>query len=165
MSLALEEGSCSLKRLSIAGSIFFGKLGKCYVCSIKQSPPPHPPSSPPLSPSVLPSPSFSPLQTTKDQVDDLTRQKTELEGTVAQKSQEISGLQQSLEDEASNVAALQKKIRELEARIEELEEELEAEKAFRKRVRDHFTLISHMPGLVTCIEHPWPSSQLPARKN
>ena len=53
---------------------------------------------------------------------------------MAQKSQEISGLQQSLEDEASNIAALQKRIRELETRIEELEEELEAEKAFRKRV-------------------------------
>ena len=67
-------------------------------------------------------------------MDDLSRQKAELEGTVAQKSQEISGLQQNLEEEANNVAALQKRIRELEARVEELEEELEAEKAFRKRV-------------------------------
>lgn len=56
---------------------------------------------------------------------------------MAQKSQEISGLQQNLEEEANNIAALQKRIRELEARVEELEEELEAEKAFRKRVGDH----------------------------
>lgn len=145
-----------MKRPSIAGSIFLENWGNVMYVALS-----NPPSSPPSSPSVLSSPSLSPLQTTKDQVDDLTRQKTELEGTVAQKSQEISGLQQSLEDEANNVAALQKKIRELEARIEELEEELEAEKAFRKRVCDHFTLISHIlhfhawfGDCSMCIEHP-----------
>lgn len=40
------------------------------------------------------------------------------------------------------MAALQRKIRELQARIEELEEELENEKALRSRVRDHLTVVS-----------------------
>ena len=73
-------------------------------------------------------------QSTKQQVEDLTKQKGDLEHVVVQKTQEIVGLSQNLEEEQNNVAALQRRIRELEARIEELEEDLENERALRKRV-------------------------------
>ena len=43
-------------------------------------------------------------------------------------------MQQQVEEDQSEVAALNKKIRELQARIEELEEDLENERALRKRV-------------------------------
>ena len=47
---------------------------------------------------------------------------------------EINGLNSKLEDEQNLVAQLQKKIKELQARIDELEEELEAERAARAKV-------------------------------
>jgi uncharacterized coiled-coil protein SlyX len=47
---------------------------------------------------------------------------------------EIKSLNSKLEDEQSLVAQLQRKIKELLARIEELEEELEAERAARAKV-------------------------------
>ena len=50
------------------------------------------------------------------------------------KEKEIAGLQQQVEEDASEVAALQKKIRELEAKISELEEDLENERLARQRV-------------------------------
>ena len=50
------------------------------------------------------------------------------------KDKEIAALNQRSEDQQSEMAALQRKIRELQARIEELEEELENEKALRSRV-------------------------------
>ena len=43
-------------------------------------------------------------------------------------------MQQQVEEDQSEVTALNKKIRELQARIEELEEDLENERALRKRV-------------------------------
>lgn len=51
------------------------------------------------------------------------------------KEKEITGLQQTIEEDQTNIAALQRRIRELEAKIEELEEDLENERALRKRVR------------------------------
>lgn len=51
------------------------------------------------------------------------------------KEKEIVGLQQSIEEGQTNVASLQRRIRELEAKIEELEEDLENERSLRKRVR------------------------------
>ena len=50
------------------------------------------------------------------------------------KEKEIANLQQKVEEDASEAAALQKKIRELEAKISELEEDLENEKMARQRV-------------------------------
>lgn len=52
------------------------------------------------------------------------------------KDQEILGLQQKIEDDANEVATLQRRIRELEAKIEELEEDLQNEKRLRTRVCD-----------------------------
>jgi TolA-binding protein len=45
-----------------------------------------------------------------------------------------------VEEDASEVAALQKKIRELEAKISELEEDLENERMARQRV--HWALLT-----------------------
>ena len=53
---------------------------------------------------------------------------------IFSKDKEIVGLQQKVEEDASEVAALQKKIRELEAKISELEEDLENERVARSRV-------------------------------
>ena len=50
------------------------------------------------------------------------------------KEMEIKSLNSKLEDEQNLVAQLQRKIKELLARIEELEEELEAERAARAKV-------------------------------
>lgn len=51
------------------------------------------------------------------------------------KEKEIAGLQQNVDDQAAEIAALQKRVRELEARIEELEEDLENERNSRNRVK------------------------------
>ena len=50
------------------------------------------------------------------------------------KDREVGSLQQKGEDDANTIATLQRKIRELEARIEEMEEDLENEKKLRTRV-------------------------------
>ena len=50
------------------------------------------------------------------------------------KDREIATLQQKGEDDANEIAALQRRIRDLEAKIEELEEDLQNEKKFRTRV-------------------------------
>merc|ERR1711879_1135910 len=55
---------------------------------------------------------------------------------------EYNQLTTRLEDEQSLVAQLQKKIKELQARIEELEEELESERAARAKVEKQRTEIS-----------------------
>ena len=51
------------------------------------------------------------------------------------KEKEIQGLQQNVDDQASEIAALQRRVRELEAKIEELEEDLENERNNKNRVR------------------------------
>lgn len=50
------------------------------------------------------------------------------------KEHEIASLQQKGEDDANEIAALQRRIRELEAKIQELDEDLENEKKLRHRV-------------------------------
>lgn len=55
------------------------------------------------------------------------------------KEKEIGGLQQNVEDQASEIAALQRKVRELEARIEELEEDLDSERNSKNRVSMEYT--------------------------
>ena len=57
------------------------------------------------------------------------------------KEKEITGLQQTIEEDQTNIAALQRRIRELEAKIEELEEDLENERALRKRVKTGCLLV------------------------
>jgi peptidoglycan hydrolase CwlO-like protein len=54
--------------------------------------------------------------------------------TLCRKEKEIGALQQNIEEQASEIAALQRKVRELEAKIEELEEDLENERNNRNRV-------------------------------
>ena len=51
------------------------------------------------------------------------------------KDRDIVVLQQKGEDDANEIASLQRRIRELEAKIEELDEDLENEKRLRQRVR------------------------------
>ena len=51
------------------------------------------------------------------------------------KENEIKSLNQRLEDEQGVVAQLQRKIKDLQARLDELEEELEAERQARAKVR------------------------------
>uniref|UniRef100_G3RTE8 Myosin-2 n=1 Tax=Gorilla gorilla gorilla TaxID=9595 RepID=G3RTE8_GORGO len=63
---------------------------------------------------------------------DLERAKRKLEGDL-KKEFEISNLQSKIEDEQALGIQLQKKIKELQARIEELEEEIEAERASRAK--------------------------------
>lgn len=53
---------------------------------------------------------------------------------LSSKDQEIVGLQQKGEEDANEIATLQRRIRELEAKIEELEEDLQNEKRLRTRV-------------------------------
>lgn len=43
-------------------------------------------------------------------------------------------MQQKSDEDAATISSLQKKIRELQARIEELEEDLESERAMKNRV-------------------------------
>ena len=50
------------------------------------------------------------------------------------KEKDIGALQQSMDEQASEIASLQRRVRELEARIEELEEDLESERNNKSRV-------------------------------
>ena len=56
--------------------------------------------------------------------------------SFSSKDKEIAGLQQKVEEDASEVASLQKRIRDLEAKIGELEEELESERSAKSRVNN-----------------------------
>ena len=50
------------------------------------------------------------------------------------KEKDSNALQQYVDEQASEIASLQRKVRELEARIEELEEDLESERNAKSRV-------------------------------
>ena len=50
------------------------------------------------------------------------------------KEKEIANMQLKSDEDAATISSLQKKIRELQARIEELEEDLESERATKNRV-------------------------------
>ncbi len=50
------------------------------------------------------------------------------------KEKEIAALVLKGDEDSSTISTLQKKIRELEAKVEELEEDLESERAIRKKV-------------------------------
>merc|ERR1712198_513590 len=71
------------------------------------------------------------LKITQEVVNDLERDKKEVEGLIGKKEKEISVNQSKLEDEQNTVSKLQKTIKELQARIEANEEELEAERQAR----------------------------------
>lgn len=51
------------------------------------------------------------------------------------KEKEIGALHQGMEEQSSEIAALQRKVRELETKIEELEEDLENERNNKNRVK------------------------------
>ena len=53
---------------------------------------------------------------------------------ICSKDHEIVSLQQKGEDDANEIAALKRRIRELQTKIEELEEDLDNEKKLRSRV-------------------------------
>uniref|UniRef100_A0A673CGZ4 Myosin heavy chain 7 n=1 Tax=Sphaeramia orbicularis TaxID=375764 RepID=A0A673CGZ4_9TELE len=72
------------------------------------------------------------LKLAQESLMDLENDKQQLEEKL--KNFEISQLNGKIEDEQAMSAQLQKKLKELQARIEELEEELEAERAARARV-------------------------------
>ncbi|KAL7983477.1 hypothetical protein Chor_000353 [Crotalus horridus] len=79
------------------------------------------------------------LQVEEDKVNTLSKAKVKLEQQVDDvdlewKEFEINQMNSKIEDEQAIVMQLQKKIKELQARIEELEEELEAERAARAKV-------------------------------
>ena len=73
------------------------------------------------------------LKVTQEMVNDLEREKKELEGLIAKKEKEVSGNQTKLEEEQNVVSKLQKTIKEMQARIEVNEEELEAERQARSK--------------------------------
>merc|ERR1712241_74943 len=69
----------------------------------------------------------------QEAVNDLEGAKREMEGQIARREKDISGLSAKLEDEQGIVAKLQKGIKEHQGRVEELEEELEAERQARSK--------------------------------
>merc|ERR1712212_1403767 len=73
------------------------------------------------------------LKVTQEMVNDLEREKKELEGFISKKEKDISVNQAKLEDEQGCVSKLQKAIKELQSRIETSEEELEAERQARSK--------------------------------
>jgi len=64
------------------------------------------------------------------------------------KEKEISQLQQNADENGAEIAALQKRVRELEAKIEELEEDLENERNARTRVRHTKELIFNINNIL-----------------
>lgn len=64
----------------------------------------------------------------------LTEKMSHIVCCACSKEKEITGLQQTIEEDQTTIASLQRRIRELEAKIEELEEDLENERSMRKRV-------------------------------
>merc|ERR1712080_84428 len=73
------------------------------------------------------------LKIAQETVADLERSKKEVEGLIARKEKDISGLAVKLDDEQGHVGKLQKNIKECQGRVEELEEELEAERQARAK--------------------------------
>merc|ERR1712223_817149 len=73
------------------------------------------------------------LKVTQEMVNDLERDKKEVEGLIGKKEKEICNNQAKLEDEQSTVSKLQKTIKEMQSRIEANEEELEAERQARSK--------------------------------
>merc|ERR1712198_827418 len=73
------------------------------------------------------------LKVTQEMVNDLERDKKELEGLITKKEKETSVIQSKLEDEQNTVSKLQKTIKEMQSRIEANEEELEAERQARSK--------------------------------
>merc|ERR1719474_1684516 len=73
------------------------------------------------------------LKVTQEMVNDLERDKKELEGLITKKEKETSVSQSKLEDEQNSVSKLQKSIKEMQSRIEANEEEPEAERQARSK--------------------------------
>lgn len=77
-----------------------------------------------------------------DSINSLTKAKLVLSPWLlySSKEKEIAAMLQKGDEDAATISSLQKKIRELEAKVEELEEDLESERAIRKRVSIYFIL-------------------------
>ena len=73
------------------------------------------------------------LRIMQETISDLERNKKELENTIVRKEKDFNGYSVKLDDEQSQVAKLQKLIKETQARVEEQEEELEAERQARAK--------------------------------
>merc|ERR1712223_1727618 len=73
------------------------------------------------------------LKMAQDSVNDLEREKRDIENTIGNKEKNVLMLSAKLDDEQSLVAKAQKNIKELQARVEAAEEELEAERQARSK--------------------------------
>lgn len=73
------------------------------------------------------------LKSTQESVDDLERVKRDLEEQLRRKDGEIANMGVKNEEDQGIINQLQRKIKELLARISELEEDLEAERAGRSK--------------------------------
>merc|ERR1712223_1347742 len=73
------------------------------------------------------------LKMAQDSVNDLEREKRDIENTIGNKEKNVLMLSAKLDDEQSLVAKAQKNIKELQARVEAAEEELEAERQARAK--------------------------------
>ena len=76
------------------------------------------------------------LRLTQETVMDLENDKATLEEKFKKAQFEIGQIHTKLEDEMALTCQLQKKIKELQARIEELEEELESERTAKEKVHN-----------------------------
>lgn len=73
------------------------------------------------------------LKATQETVDDLERVKRDLEEQLRRKDGEVANMGSKSEEDQNLINQLQRKIKELQARIAELEEDLEAERAARSK--------------------------------
>merc|ERR1712198_732919 len=93
------------------------------------------------------------LKITQEVVNDLERDKKELEGLITKKEKETSVIQSKLEDEQNTVSKLQKTIKEMQSRIEANEEELEAERQARSKAeKQRGTLARELDDLTERVE-------------
>merc|ERR1719412_1940567 len=84
----------------------------------------------------------------QDTVNDLEREKNDIQNIIAAKEKNVHMLSAKLDDEQSLVAKAQKNIKELQARVEGGEEELEAERQARaKAERQRSDLVREMESL------------------
>merc|ERR1719333_1030133 len=73
------------------------------------------------------------LKMARDTVNDLERERNDIQNIIAAKEKNVHMLSAKLDDEQSLVAKAQKNIKELQARVEAAEEELEAERQARSK--------------------------------
>lgn len=73
------------------------------------------------------------MKVAQENIEEIGKQKRDVEGNLQKKEAELHSISSRLEDEQSLVGKLQRQLKELQARISELEEELEAERGSRSK--------------------------------